>query len=94
MAKEREPISCAVCGMMFVPQHGNSKVCSAACRDERQRNNVRSWQRIHSPASLRKAEKQTVADILRYAAKHQKKTGVYLSYGQAVAKMAAEGYRT
>lgn len=94
MAKEREPIACAICGALFVPRHGNCKVCGPACRDERQRKQVQSWKKTHSPLALRKAERQTWSDVERYIQDHHKRTGVWLSYGKAVAKMAREGWRT
>ena len=91
---KHELIACAVCGTMFVPRHGNCKVCSTACRDERQRRSVKKWKRAHSPAALRKQERQSVSDVERYIQDHHRRTGVWLSYGKAVARMAAEGWRT
>ena len=90
----RELIACAVCGTRFVPFSSRTKVCSETCRKERQKRQMASWRQAHSPEPAKKRCAQTVADVLRYADKHKKKTGVYLSYGQAVAKMAQEGYRT
>ena len=92
--KEKQPVACVVCGVFFVPRHGNCRMCSPACRDERQRSNVRSWQRAHAPSALRKQEKQSVSDVERYIQEHHKRTGVWLSYGKAVVRMAAEGWRT
>lgn len=92
--KEREPIACAICGALFVPRHGNCKVCGPACRDERQRKQAKAWKDAHSPLAQRKQERQTVSDVEQYIRQHHKRTGDRLSYGKAVAKMAREGWRT
>lgn len=42
---KRKPRPCLHCGVVFVPEHGNAKTCTAECKRERKLTRSREYQR-------------------------------------------------
>ena len=56
--KNGEPRPCSVCGNMFLPPHGNRKLCSD-CRERMYRNLGREWPvNYEGPTNVEEYERQ------------------------------------
>lgn len=88
---------CKLCGMYFFAENNRTQYCSDACRREVERARSFEW---NKQAKEKKAAakatppqpKVSIHDVLRWAAEHKRKTGVYLDYAKAREEMRKEGY--
>lgn len=87
-------VTCEICGAIFVSRSSKAKYCSDQCRRQVQRSAAAKCRKRKGKAVSYGGPRVTVDDVLRFAENHRRATGEILSYGRAVAKMAASVSKT
>ncbi len=80
--KPKKQKACEYCGELFTPRTQSSRFCSADCREAEQKSKQRDRARVRQNAAF--------ASVFAYINRYYQETGIYLSYGKAVARMQIE----
>ena len=89
-------MTCEWCGEPFDGRSNRAKYCCSECRASGaadKANQRKERERLREMGQLRREPQVSIEGVIAWIEDHRAKTGEMLSYGHALLKMKAEGYK-